>query len=50
MSALRGAIRLNTLKVPGYTLFDAAVHYDIKNIVNLKGQPAPGAERHQPGE
>jgi iron complex outermembrane receptor protein len=26
----------NTLKVPGYTLFDAAVHYDIKNIVNLK--------------
>ena len=25
----------NTLKVPGYTLFDAAVHYDIPNIVNL---------------
>lgn len=26
----------NTLKVPGYTLFDAAVHYDIPNIANLK--------------
>lgn len=24
----------NTLKVPGYTLFDAAVHYDIPNIAN----------------
>jgi iron complex outermembrane receptor protein len=26
----------NTLKVPGYTLFDAAVHYDIANIANPK--------------
>jgi iron complex outermembrane recepter protein len=26
----------NTLKVPGYTLFDAAVHYDIPNLANLK--------------
>ncbi|MGY2376348.1 TonB-dependent siderophore receptor [Pseudomonas sp. SDO524_S393] len=26
----------NTLKVPGYTLFDAAVHYDIPNIASLK--------------
>jgi len=26
----------NTLKVPGYTLFDAAVHYDIPNIARLK--------------
>lgn len=26
----------NTLKVPGYTLFDAAVHYDIPNIANPK--------------
>ncbi|MDP0995117.1 TonB-dependent receptor, partial [Klebsiella pneumoniae] len=26
----------NTLKVPGYTLFDAAVHYDIPNITSLK--------------
>ncbi len=24
----------NTLKVPGYTLIDAAVHYDIPNISN----------------
>ncbi|ARB27184.1 TonB-dependent siderophore receptor [Pseudomonas tolaasii] len=26
----------NTLKVPGYTLVDAAVHYDIPNIANPK--------------
>ncbi|WP_460123040.1 TonB-dependent siderophore receptor [Pseudomonas sp. S2_C03] len=26
----------NTLKVPGYTLVDAAVHYDIPNVMSLK--------------
>lgn len=25
----------NTLKVPGYTLFDAAVHYDIKGVASV---------------